>query len=115
MIASTGPATSMYRLTSCRANRNFGFESRCETFESLPVTRLSMQRTSQPFSSINSQRCEPRNPAPPVMTARKLFAPFVRLIRAPVRGVHYLPKVFASLIDCDFHFDSAGRLGNAVV
>src|SRR3974390_1297055 len=30
-----------------------------------------MERTSQPRASRQSQRCEPRNPAPPVTTARK--------------------------------------------
>src|SRR5258707_15186011 len=38
--------------------------------ESTPVTRLSRARTSQPSASSRSQRCDPRNPAPPVTTAR---------------------------------------------
>src|SRR5579862_3745422 len=65
----------MYRLTSWRAKRNLGCGRRCPTLESLPVTRLSRQRISQPLSSLKSQRCEPRKPAPPVITARKLFSP----------------------------------------
>jgi hypothetical protein len=40
---------------------------------------LSRQSTSQPFSSINSQRCEPRKPAPPVITARKFDFSSVRI------------------------------------
>ena len=44
------------------------------------MTRLSKQRISQPLSSIKSQRCEPRKPAPPVITARKLLSPFAAAI-----------------------------------
>src|ERR1700722_8107092 len=62
----------MKRDTSCRANRNFGFAARCEILASLPVTRLSRHSTSQPRASINSHKCDPRNPAPPVMTARNV-------------------------------------------
>ena len=48
----------------------FRMRERWAMLESLPVTRLSRQRTSQSFSSSSSQRCEPRKPAPPVITAR---------------------------------------------
>ena len=41
----------------------------------LPVTRLSMATTSSPRSSSASQRCEPRNPAPPVTTIRPSIRP----------------------------------------
>src|SRR5689334_15884127 len=43
---------------------------RCATLPGSPVTKLSRQRTSQPSCNSRSQRCEPRNPAPPVTTAR---------------------------------------------
>src|SRR5882724_10673820 len=39
-------------------------------FVSLPVIRLSSARTSQPSASSRSHKCDPRNPAPPVTTAR---------------------------------------------
>src|SRR2546428_11041104 len=38
-------------------------------FSSEPVSRLSMQITRQSRASRYSQRCDPRNPAPPVTTA----------------------------------------------
>src|SRR5947207_3363500 len=36
-------------------------------FSRCPVTKLSMQMTSQPVPRMNRARCEPRKPAPPVM------------------------------------------------
>src|SRR5579864_8611498 len=50
--------------------RNRGCPSRWRTLVAVPVTRLSIARTSQPRSIRQSHRCEPRNPAPPVTTAR---------------------------------------------
>src|SRR5215210_2650915 len=41
----------------------------CSMFARLLDSRLSMQMTRCPCASRNSQRWEPRNPAPPVMTA----------------------------------------------
>src|SRR5665647_2749898 len=41
---------------------------RCSMFCSDPVSRLSRQITRWPLSRRYSQRCEPRNPAPPVTT-----------------------------------------------
>src|SRR5713226_6789785 len=38
-------------------------------FCSDPVSRLSTHRTRKPLAISASQRCEPRNPAPPVTTA----------------------------------------------
>src|SRR5579884_1025032 len=38
----------------------------CSMFASEPVSRLSTQITRWPRRSSSSQRCEPRNPAPPV-------------------------------------------------
>src|SRR5574342_611548 len=42
----------------------------CAMLSREPVSRLSMQTTSQPFPKRKSQRCEPRNPAPPVTRTR---------------------------------------------
>src|SRR5262249_53211792 len=39
-----------------------------EMFDASPVIRLSMQMTVCPSARSRSQRCEPRNPAPPVTT-----------------------------------------------
>src|SRR5215471_1862879 len=66
---STGPSTSKGRLTSWRTRRNRGCPSRWARFAAEPVTRLSMPTTSQPCSSIRSQRCDAMNPAAPEMTA----------------------------------------------
>ena len=41
-------------------------------FSTAPVTRLSIATTSSPRSSSARQRCEPRNPAPPVTTTRAM-------------------------------------------
>src|SRR5450755_3786281 len=38
----------------------------CAMFSSVPVSRLSTQITRLPCASSASQRCDPRNPAPPV-------------------------------------------------
>src|SRR5439155_7311479 len=43
---------------------------RCRMFSKLPVERSSMTKTSSPRSSIASERCDPMNPAPPVMRTR---------------------------------------------
>src|SRR5260221_1455673 len=42
---------------------------RCSTFCSDPVSRLSTQMTRYPSRASESQRCDPRKPAPPVTTA----------------------------------------------
>src|SRR6476660_8292897 len=58
--------------------RNSKAESRMwSMFCSDPVSRLSTQITRCPCDSRCSQRCDPRNPAPPVTTQ-------VALIRAPM-------------------------------
>src|SRR5215217_4324176 len=49
-------------------------------FWSRPVARLSMATTSSPRSSRESQRWEPRNPAPPVTTTRRPLLPATRLL-----------------------------------
>ena len=45
--------------------------TRCAMLRRLPVNRLSTQMTSSPSPRNRSQRCEPMNPAPPVMTVLK--------------------------------------------
>src|SRR5215831_8628951 len=44
---------------------------RCEMFAVSPVSRLSMPMTAYPRSSSVSARCDPMNPAAPVITARR--------------------------------------------
>src|SRR3954471_15706194 len=65
---------------SQRSNRKPGGSIRCSTFSGEPVRKLSRQTTSTPLSRRCSQRWEPRNPAPPVTTAR-------RIVRGPRTGV----------------------------
>src|SRR6266498_3223625 len=60
---------TMKLVTSCLTNRNRG-SRRWAMLSSVPVTRLSMQTTSQPRASRKSQRWEPMNPAPPVTRTR---------------------------------------------
>src|SRR5262245_4733388 len=43
---------------------------RCAMLSGDPVRKLSMQMTSLPSCRNRSQRCEPMNPAPPVMSTR---------------------------------------------
>ena len=52
---------------SCWTKTNDGLRM-CSMFSSVPVSRLSTQSTRWPSASRRSQRCEPRNPAPPVTT-----------------------------------------------
>src|SRR3954469_24833825 len=47
-------------------NSKNGLPKRWAMFSLLPVNRLSTHSTSWPACSSSSQRCEPRNPAPPV-------------------------------------------------
>src|SRR5947207_3065899 len=46
-------------------------------FASSPVTRLSMPTTEKSLSSRVSARCDPRKPAAPVMTTRRLVGMLV--------------------------------------
>src|SRR5450759_226477 len=64
---STVSATSMGSTQSTWRNSKASLR-RCSMFSSVPVSRLSRQMTRWPFSSRYSQRCDPRNPAPPVTT-----------------------------------------------
>src|SRR6266404_8157515 len=48
--------------------------SRCAMLARLPLKKLSRQMTSAPSRSSRSHKWEPRNPAPPVTSARTLFS-----------------------------------------
>src|SRR5215216_6951817 len=52
-------------MSACR-KRNSGTRM-CAMLASDPVSRLSTQMTRWPRESSSSHRCEPRNPAPPVI------------------------------------------------
>src|SRR4051812_40024762 len=75
MTASIRPLTCTKLVTSCSTNTKPFSPNRCEMFSMLPVRRLSMATTSSPRASNASQRCDPRNPAPPVTTTRATSAP----------------------------------------
>src|SRR5580700_11112485 len=79
--------------TSVRSTRKRGFLARWLTFDSPLVIRLSSATTSQPSAISRSQRCDPRKPVPPVITAR--MSP---------------PDVFVSLgSPCRYKFIPRGR------
>ena len=61
------PSSRMYSVTSCstRVKPRRRLDSRPRLSRE-PVTKSSMQTTSQPLPRKNSQRCEPMKPAPPV-------------------------------------------------
>jgi hypothetical protein len=63
-----GPFTLMPLVTSVSTKWNRGLSKRPPTLRLLPVRRLSTQTTSTPSSRNRSDRCDPRKPAPPVMT-----------------------------------------------
>src|SRR5712692_9492829 len=77
--------------------RNCSLRSRCATLASLTVTRLSTQSTSQPLASSLSHKCDPRNPAPPVITARKVLASTFRL-RLRLRGELQIPSAPGDIV-----------------
>ena len=54
-------------------NEKFSFPARWAMLSTLPVMRLSIQITFNPSLSNLSQRCDPKNPAPPVTTAVCIF------------------------------------------
>ena len=66
------PATQQVVADVVLDEREPGCPKRCSMLSSEPVMRLSRQTTSSPRSSSASQRCEPRNPAPPVTTMRAI-------------------------------------------
>src|SRR5260370_16275249 len=64
------PATFSGLLTSAFWSLNFLFFAKWLRLPLAPVMKLSTVSTSHPSASSLSQRCDPRNPAPPVTTAR---------------------------------------------
>ncbi len=70
---STRPATGSSSETSARTNVNAELLARWATFCGRPVHRLSTATTSSPRPRNASQRCEPTNPEPPVMTIREIY------------------------------------------
>src|SRR5438067_8311121 len=60
---------------------------RCAMLSIDPVERLSRMRTSCPWSSSASERCEPMKPAPPVINARTRNV-LSRELRPRREGVH---------------------------
>src|SRR5580765_5046554 len=65
----------MWSLTFCLRNVKSRL-LRCAMLARSPVTRLSMPTTEKPMSRSVSARCDPRNPAAPVMTTRPLLLAF---------------------------------------
>src|SRR6185437_1570955 len=83
----------------------------CSMFSSEPVSRLSTQMTRSPLSSRYSQRCEPRNPAPPVTT--DVFTPYSQCLgdgfRTPlVRVIRGLQRDSFRVL-CRWHLTAAPR------
>src|SRR5690606_13058763 len=60
----------MNSVTSCRTKRNRGLPMRWARLSGVPVVKLSMAITSWPSAMNRAQRCEPRNPAAPVISTR---------------------------------------------
>src|SRR5208282_5607573 len=63
---------------SCRASSKNGLSISSTMLSFTPVKKLSAQITSWPSRTRRSQRCEPRNPAPPV-TSTLFLAVFIML------------------------------------
>src|SRR6266852_405679 len=59
---------------SWRINSKLRCPARWAILARLPLKKLSRQMTSAPSRSSRSHRWEPRNPAPPVTSARTLFS-----------------------------------------
>src|SRR4029077_1574965 len=59
---------------SWRMNSKLRCPARWAILARLPLKKLSRQMTSAPSRNSRSHRCEPRNPAPPVTSARTLFS-----------------------------------------
>src|SRR2546425_5935552 len=60
----------MYSVTSCSTSVKLPRDAMPTRLSGDPVTKSSMQTTSQPLPRKNSHRCEPMNPAPPVISTR---------------------------------------------
>src|SRR4051812_13329622 len=57
---------------SCLTNKKCGFPAKWAILRTLPVIRLSIPRTLWPSDRKRSHRCEPINPAAPVIRIRTL-------------------------------------------
>ena len=68
--AVDAPRTGISSQTSATTSSKPVSSSSSSTFARRPVLRLSTATTSSPRARRMRQRCEPRNPAPPVMTMR---------------------------------------------
>src|SRR3989442_12182227 len=60
----------MYSVTSCSTSVKPPRDAPPTRLSRDPVTKSSMQTTSQSLPRKNSHRCEPMNPAPPVTSTR---------------------------------------------
>src|ERR1017187_2591317 len=65
-MKSIGSSTKYGSMMSVPRCPNRSGSRVCSMFASEPVSRVSTQITRFPRRSSSSQRCEPRNPAPPV-------------------------------------------------
>src|SRR5438874_2791322 len=70
-----------------------------------PVERLSSTATSWPSASSRSARCEPMNPAPPVI---RTFMAAREAISAPRDGRAYAAQVLDSEDHCARHCEPDG-------
>src|SRR5579883_1362414 len=81
----SGSSISSGSAMSCSVRRKRGSSINSSRLPMAPVLRLSMQSTEWPRRNSRSQRCEPRNPAPPATTIGEALmvltdiAPFPRL------------------------------------
>src|SRR5208282_5226374 len=84
--------------TSWRMNSKLRLPSRCMMLARLPLKKLSRQMTSWPSLSRRSHRWEPRNPAPPVTSARTVVPPGSAAVFAGDRenGFDYVVDIFVA-------------------
>src|SRR5690554_6691610 len=67
-------------------NSKAGFPMRWAILSGEPVMKLSMPTTSSPSARNRSQRCEPRNPAAPVIRIRMLDSAVRGSLHGPGSG-----------------------------
>src|SRR4030043_2296563 len=81
--ASTFPGTKMKFDTSCLINENLELLDKCAKFSGLPVMKLSIPTTSCPSSNNRSHKCEPKNPAAPVINILiTIYLQSIRLVNS---------------------------------
>src|SRR3954447_2568041 len=88
------------------SNRNSGWRM-CSTFVSDPVSRLSTQITRWPLASRWSQRCDPRNPAPPVTSEVGIRERVLALSARAARSLAGVARTRGSGQDDRTHADPA--------